>query len=279
MEIEVLLELIGLIFTQKDEVGDFVENLAKKKFVINEEDLFIATKMRQFELVRFILRSGVKPTLESFQYAAEHEFFELCSLFVEFGSREILSTPELEAELITNLSNFHLEHFKNLINRGVDFTTDYNFAIRRAAEKGYLKIVQLLLKHGADPTVKDNEAIKFVSKRNLCEVVRLLLDNNSKYKVDPTAEDNYAIKNASERGHLETVRLLLDNGADPTAEDNYAIKWASRFCHLEVVRLLLYNNSKYKVDPTVDNNYPIRHASGPDRLAIIKLLEEYIAKL
>ncbi len=210
MEIEDLLDLIELILTQKDEVGDFVENLAKKNFVIDEEDLLVATGMRQIELVRFVLRSGVKPTLESFQYAAEHKFYELCSLFVEFGSRKILSTPELEEEFRGVCIHGLLKRAKYLINRGVDPTADDNYAIQKASACGHLEVVQLLLDNGADPTADDNMAIQTASLMGHLEVVRLLLNNDSKYKVNPKAGDNRAIRMAFGPNKDEIIKLLKE---------------------------------------------------------------------
>jgi len=270
MEIEVLLELIELILTRKSVDKDFLQNLIEKNFVVDEETLFIATQMRQIELVSFVLKSGVKPTLESFQYAAEHEFFELCRLFVEFGSRKILSTPELEVELVTNLTNGQLRNFENLINRGIDPTTDDNYAIKNASEWGHTEVVSLLLKHGTDSIAK-NDVLQTASWRGYFDIVQLLLDNGA----DLTYISNHAIRIASENGHLEIVRLLLANGADPTAEDNCAIKMASHNGWIKVVKLLLKNNSKYKVDPTAGDNYAIRWASGHNRSKITTLLEEY----
>jgi len=79
MEIETLLELIELILTQKDEVGAFEKAIFKRKinFVYfdylvekgifpTKETLLSVVKMRQIEIDRFALKSGVKPTLESF---------------------------------------------------------------------------------------------------------------------------------------------------------------------------------------------------------------------
>jgi ankyrin repeat protein len=285
MEIEDLLELIEIILTQKGEIDDFVEDIIKKNFVLDRETLFVATQMRQIELVRFVLKNGVKSTLESFQYAAEHDFFELCRLFVEFGSREILSTPELEAELKTNLLGDRLGNFKNLINRGIDPTTEDNFVIRWASRRGNLEIVSFLLEHGADSIAKNyairiasyrghlevvsfllehgidsvdkNKALSSASEKGQLEIVRLLLA----HRADPTANNNNAIRSASYSGHLEIVQLLLEKGADPTAKDNEAIQFASENGHLEVVRLLLNNDSEYKVDPTADDNYAIKLAS------------------
>jgi len=213
MEIEDLLDLIELILTQKDEVGDFVETIAKKNFVIDEEDLLVATGMRQIELVRFVLRSGVEPTLESFQYAAEHKFYELCSLFVEFGSRKILSTPELEEEFRKVCIHGLLGRAKYLINRGVDPTSNKNLNIQTSSTRGYFKIVRLLLKHEADPTANGNMAIQTASLMGHLEVVRLLLNNDSKYKVDPTTRNNYAIRMASGPNKNAIIELLKSRGA------------------------------------------------------------------
>jgi hypothetical protein len=87
IKIGTLLELIELIFTQKDEVGAFEKAIFKRKinFVYfdylvekgifpTEETLLAATKIRQIEAVRFILVHEVKLTLEVFQYASDHVF-------------------------------------------------------------------------------------------------------------------------------------------------------------------------------------------------------------
>ena len=282
MEIEVLLDLIELILTQKNDPGAFSKAILKRKFCFPYFDyllsegflpdgvaLLAATQMRQIEIVRFILRSGVKPTLESFQYAAEHEFFELCSLFVEFGSREILSTPELEDELIVAIYTNLQETAINLINRGVNFMVaadeDDEKAIQLASLHGYTKIVNLLLKHGDSP---NNYSVGCASENGHFEVLRLLLEHG----VDPTVGDNYAIKIASELGYIDVVRLLLEHGADPTDHNNMSIRSASANGHTKVVRLLLNNDSKYKVDPTADDNYSIKLASINGHLEIVRLL-------
>jgi hypothetical protein len=187
MEIEVLLDLIELILTQKDDSGAFAEAILKRKFcfpyfdyLLNEGflpdngALLAATQMRQIEIVRFVLEKGVRPTLEAFQYAAEHDFFELCRLFVKFGSREILSTPELERKLkLKGLSNDTIQ-IRDLINRGVDPTKDDNYNIKSASTFCNLEIVKLFLNHDADPTTDNNFAIKIASFKNCHVVVELL---------------------------------------------------------------------------------------------------------
>jgi len=192
MEIEDLLELIELILTQKDEVSAFSEAILKRKFCLpyfnylvkegflpDKEVLLSATQMRQFEFVRFILEHGVKPTLEAFQYAAVHEFFELCRLFVEFGSREILTTPELEREFKNELLCHRLEEVKRLINQGVYTINNIHFPIRWASQWGDIEIVRLILQHGVDREII-NKARDIAISYGHFDVIHLL----SQYRLD-----------------------------------------------------------------------------------------------
>jgi ankyrin repeat protein len=41
-----------------------------------------------------------------------------------------------------------LMNFKNLVNRGIDFTADDNYAIQIASYRGHLDIVSFLVEHG-----------------------------------------------------------------------------------------------------------------------------------
>jgi ankyrin repeat protein len=278
MEIEVLLDLIEIILTQKDDICVFVTAISRGKFNLflfdyflnegnlpNKKALLAATQARQIEIVRFILEHGVKPTLESFQYAAEHEFYELCRLFVKFGSREILSTPELEKEFIKEIMYDCVENPKKLANMGVDFTTNDNFAIQTASKMGNFEIVHLLLKYGIVRSAK-NLAIQRASGEGHLEVVRLLLEDG----VDNSAK-NQAIKWASEYGYLEVVQLLLDNGAEPKTDKNYAIVWASYYSYLDIIRLLL----KYGANPTDNDNQAIKLASWNGHSKVVELLLEH----
>ena len=264
MEFEVLLNLIELILTQKDGNDHFVENIIKRNFVVGHEDLLVATKLRQIELVRFVLKNEVKPTLESFQYAAEHEFFEICRLFVEFGSRKLLSTQLLEEKLYLLIRSNNLSEAKKIINQGIDLTADNNMFIQVASERGNIEIIHLLLEHGVDITANNNEAIQRASDEGHLEVVRLLLQHGA----IPTDE---AIKSASRRGHLEVVRLLLKHGANSSTGNNYSIKIASKFGYIEIIKLLL----EYGADINADGDEVIQYASIGNHIETIRFLLEH----
>jgi ankyrin repeat protein len=244
MEIETLLDLIELILTQKDSAEAFAGAISREKFCFpyfdyllsegflpNDEAILVATKMRQIEIVRFVLEKGVRPTLEAFQYAAEHEFFELCRLFVKFGSREILSTPELEEQLARLVMHDQPEAVINLINQGVNGTANNSRPLQRASQRGHLEVVRLLLEHGADPKTERNQAIRWASQKGHLEVARLLIEKGA----NPTDVNSQAIQYASHGGHLEVVRLLLEKGGKPT---DHAVRYASGHDKLKIIELL-----------------------------------------
>ena len=90
-----------------------------------------------------------------------------------------------------------------------------------AADRGHLKVIQLLLEAGADTNAIDENlatASMAASHNGHLEVVRLLLEAGA----DANAIDENmatALMDADQNGHLEVVRLLLEAGADTNATD------------------------------------------------------------
>ncbi len=85
-------------------------------------------------------------------------------------------------------------------------------------------MVNRLLRH-VDPSANDNEAIRSAAWKGHLDVVNRLLNDP---RVDPSADHNYAIRWAASFGNLAVVnRLLEDTRVDPSANDNQAIRWAA----------------------------------------------------
>ena len=57
-----------------------------------------------------------------------------------------------------------------------------------------------------DPSTNDNYPIRIASEKGHTEIVRMLLEDP---RVDPSADDNEAIQNASNSGYIEMVRLCF----------------------------------------------------------------------
>jgi hypothetical protein len=97
--------------------------------------------------------------------------------------------------------------------RRVDPSANDNYAVRLAAEKGHLAIVERLLRDKrVDPSALDNYAVGCAAREGHLAVVERLLDDE---RVDPSADDNYAVRCAADNGHFTVVdRLLSDSRVD-----------------------------------------------------------------
>ena len=95
-------------------------------------------------------------------------------------------------------------------------------ALARAASKGFVEGVRILLEKKADPNIKDDEGetalIKAVNE-NAPEITKLLLDNGA--DVNAARRDGRtALHLAAQYGRGDLVKMLLAKGADPKAADN-----------------------------------------------------------
>lgn len=115
------------------------------------------------------------------------------------GSFDAINAEFIAAILANNLYRAVATH-----RRGADITRDNNFAVRKAAQLGFLPIVQWLAQNGAD--------------------IR--------------ADDDYAFRQACANGHLETAQWLADSGANIRAASDFAIVQAAINNHLPVVTWL-----------------------------------------
>ncbi len=159
----------------------------------------------------------------------------------------------------------HLDVVNRLLeDSNVDPSANDNAAIRSAAENGHLGVVNRLLEHGVDPSAGERALIEAAGNGHLGVVNRLLDDG-----VDPSANVNAAIRLAAWKGHLDVVnRLLEDSNVDPSANDNAAIRSAAENGHLGVVNRLL----DHGVDPSVNDNVAIRSAAYYGHLDVVSCL-------
>ena len=99
-----------------------------------------------------------------------------------------------------------------LLDKGVDVNTKFRYgttALFKAAERGNLEIVKILLAHGADVQVKDTfykaTAMTWALQNNHIDVVNVLLEK------DPSSVDDVLMTGASE-GKPELVKIALAKG-------------------------------------------------------------------
>ena len=137
----------------------------------------------------------------------------------------ISGNDELSERFLRYVELGEIDDVISMIEEGIDVNTEalwsHQTALMIASEKGYLRIVQLLIDSGADINHQDIDgrtALMISSGKGYLPIVQLLLDSgadiNLQNKYGNTAL-MYAIK------HSIILRLLLKNGANPLIKEKY----------------------------------------------------------
>ena len=168
-----------------------------------------------------------------------------------------------------------------LIDSGADINlqgVDYKGSapLNRAAYRGHLEIVKLLLDRGADTAVFDEDGdtpLMNAIYDGHIEVARILLDRGADHAI--ANKHGYApLSSAAYWGHLEIVKLLLDRGADTAVVDedgNTPLMYAIDDGHIEVARILLDRGADHAI--AKNHGYaPLSIAAYKGHLEIVKLL-------
>ncbi len=117
-------------------------------------------------------------------------------------------------------------------------------AFMKAAGKGQLDVVKLLLDRGADVNARDSRGytpLLSASEMGHLDIVKQLLEGGA----DVNARDSHGytpLLLASQMGYLDVVKHLLEKGADVNAKRHKgftALMVASRVGYLDFVKLLL----------------------------------------
>ena len=198
------------------------------------------------------------------------------ALFLLFGSISALGQnpkQELNDKFWEAVRKGDLAAVTSLLDQGAEVNAKFRYgttALFKAAERGHVEIVKLLLARGADVTVKDTfygaTAMTWALDNDHVEVVTALLQKapaeagdvlmtgvrDGKPPLVRVALASGSVKpetlttalfKAAERGHVEIVKLLLARGADVTVKDTFygatAMTWALDNDHVEVVTALL----------------------------------------
>lgn len=115
-----------------------------------------------------------------------------------------------------------------------------------ACRTGNVERVKELLQQGVDPTSDNNLALHVACRNGQLNVVATLLQDE---RVDPTDSNNSPIGAACILNYTDVVALLLKDGrANPVrgGDDNH-LRWACYFGYLEVIKAVLQDG---RVEPT-----------------------------
>jgi hypothetical protein len=149
-----------------------------------------------------------------------------------------------------------------------------NFAIASASEKGWTRIVKLLLADArVDPTKRNHIALFKASAKGHVDIVKLLLADP---RVDPKAEEYECFTVALFNQQVEIIRAYLEDGrVDPGMHDNAPIFVASRHGNTQIVKLLLQDK---RVDPRARNDAALKAATERGHTEIVEMLQDAIRR-
>ena len=146
--------------------------------------------------------------------------------------------------IVRGLLNLHQDDptkLNYLVNADIGFIGN---ALHAAAERGYDKVVQMLLDAGADLKLQGKgcgNALQLASRGGHEKVVQMLLDAGADPKFQDKGYGN-ALQAAVDRGYIKVVQMLLDAGTDPNLEGGgfgNALQTAVYWNEKEMVHMLL----------------------------------------
>ena len=146
------------------------------------------------------------------------------------------------------IRNDNTKEVKEAISKGANVNVsieDYGSPLTWASEKGYEKIVELLMSAGANVNAKKGRefketALAVASRKGYIKIVKLLLDKGADVNIRDKDGDTALSEAISGGGYIEIVKLLLDKGANPNLSGNITpIIVASEKGYAEIIKLLL----------------------------------------
>ncbi len=203
----------------------FAQDVAKRNGLIKN-------KTESIKMVKLLGNNGAdlneKDKLgQSFLYIAmADEDVELVKALLSLSNTEnILPTVISSYKNRTPLSNQQINELRDSTLIDVNERSEHTHGktlLLYAIDRGYKKIVELLLNHGANiEAKKDNgdTALSFAAGHGDPEIIQMLLDRGA----DINAQNNEGstpLMNAVSRHHPKTAIFLIDKGADPFIENN-----------------------------------------------------------
>lgn len=175
------------------------------------------------------------------------------------------------------VKNENIDRMRELITeQGVNPAANDNYALRYAAENGYVGVVKELLALPLDRGVNRdalNTALQKAAFNGHVRVVKELLALPLDRGVAPYALNN-ALRASARDGYVGVVKELLalplNRGVNPASLNNYAFRLAALNGEVRVVKVLLALPPERGVNPAVDKNFALRLESRSGNEVVIR---------
>ncbi|CDF39250.1 unnamed protein product [Chondrus crispus] len=186
-----------------------------------------------------------KKRLTALAWAAHKGYMRCCQLLIEYGAKPSTKCGDgVTALHLAASGGGHIAICKLLIDRKAPVSArsaKKQTPLCLAAQKGFAKVVQMLLEHGADPNNEDEgkyTPLHLSASNGFVPCVELLLQAGA--RVDSTTRKgvtplHYAVQGA----HADAVKLLIAAGAKVNCTRKPLLLIAADDGNLEVVQILL----------------------------------------
>lgn len=165
------------------------------------------------------------PTMTALHLASLNGHEREVEFLLSLGGKDINSRDSIgNYPLIWASQRGYEKVVQLLLNNGAKVNArggKYGHALQAASIKGYDRIVQLLLDRGANVNAQSGvhvNALRAASNKGYDRIVQLLLDRGANVNAPPGSRGN-ALQVAADGGHDKIVQLLLEKGAETNTRD------------------------------------------------------------
>jgi ankyrin repeat protein len=176
----------------------------------------------------------------------------------------------------------HVEVVEMLLAAGADARANKSWALQAAASNGHTAVVVLLLRHGADAHADAYMALRTASWQGNGALVQVLLAFpgpqrclNFTPRNAVRARCDSALRGAAFGGHTAVVQMLLEHEADVHAENEEALRNAAMNGHANVVQLLIQAGA----DVHASSDEALRRAAASGFADVVALLLDFGADI
>lgn len=232
----------------------------EKGNIISQDTAFCLAAAKGHLMVVDNLLEKIKPVTKEKAFMLATSLVILKRLFKELPSQTI------RARFIEAGKHAQHEVVQYLLAHVAVF--DKVIVFQWAAEKGFSKIVQILLKDpDIDPEAHRNLALRKAASHGHSHIVDILLTQG---RVNPVNFDNYAVRWAAKYKEFKALDIFLKIPAvNPAAKNHAALCWAIKLDNTDIATKLLQD---IHIDPAARENFALRTAAARGNKPVVELL-------
>eukprot|EP01060_Flectonema_neradi_P011554 TRINITY_DN1860_c0_g2_i1.p1 TRINITY_DN1860_c0_g2~~TRINITY_DN1860_c0_g2_i1.p1 ORF type:complete len:600 (+),score=113.93 TRINITY_DN1860_c0_g2_i1:29-1828(+) len=238
-----------------DVVAEIVSHFDDAELQDHDRILKHACTHGQLEITKYLLQTGMKPTISSLSRAAANGHLSIVKLFIKSDDSLLHALDRGQTALTISSKAGHGDIVKFLIEKGA--------VVQEVI--GNADIVKLLLEGLERASTKSttilDTGLYYACSKGDTEVAKLIIEAGA-----PVCRISASIPNAAFKGYTELVRLLVASGGDARTKDSYNRSSLSVAKCAEITRILISNGAD------VDDGNPLRNAVEKNNIEQVNLL-------